>query len=143
MHENIKIYSKQAVVILITAGVVVALCVWIFSFLYGHSRHFSSVGPERNVPLPKEVAVTLTRDGFKPQTVTLAVGGAVRWSNQSGSNNASVNSDDYPTNRLFPELNLGKFSAGSTLVHIFTHAGTYTYHNQFSHTQTGTIIVHQ
>jgi plastocyanin len=92
-------------------------------------------------PLPQINTVTLTKNGFSPEKVTIRKGAAAKWINNSGTDNASVNSDDYPTNRRFPELNLGKISNGSAVAHIFTTAGTYTYHNQFNPKQKGIIVV--
>ena len=92
-------------------------------------------------PLPQINAVTLTKNGFTPSKIEIHKGTAVRWINNSGTDNASVNSDDYPTNQRWPELNLGKFNNGAGLAHIFTSTGTYTYHNQFKPKQKGTIVV--
>ena len=91
--------------------------------------------------LPKEVTVLLTDNGFEPEVVEIEKGGAVRFTNNSSAEKASVNSDDYPDNKKFPELNLGVFGKGSTLVHIFMAPGTFTYHNQFNPENTGTIVV--
>jgi plastocyanin len=90
--------------------------------------------------LPKEQTVSLTKEGFSPQSVTVNVGDAVRWFNNSGGD-ATVNSDDYPTNKLYKELNLGVFKSGATLVLILNKPGTYTYHDHFHPTRKGTIIV--
>lgn len=92
-------------------------------------------------PLPQINTITLTKNGFTPAKTMIKKGTAVKWINNSGTDNASVNSDDYPTNLLFPELNLGKINQGSAVAHIFTTAGTYTYHNQFNPKQKGTIVV--
>lgn len=100
-----------------------------------------SVGPLSNMPMPKEVTITLTDQGFTPSEVTIRKGMAVRWINNSTLDKASVNSDDYPTNRLYPELNLGQFNRGSSLVHVFKNNAHYTYHNQFNPKQIGTITV--
>ncbi|HWY79150.1 MAG TPA: hypothetical protein VNW29_02215, partial [Candidatus Sulfotelmatobacter sp.] len=69
--------------------------------------------------LPKEVTVTLNKDGFIPQVVTINTGSAVRWKNESGSQQ-TVNSDNYPTNQLHRELNFGVFSNGSSVTYTFT-----------------------
>jgi hypothetical protein len=90
--------------------------------------------------LPEESLVLLSDGGFAPKEITIKTGMAVRWRNGMNTE-ASINSDNYPTNRLYPELNLGRFKTGQTLVHIFTKAGTYTYHNQMNKDQTGTVIV--
>jgi len=91
-------------------------------------------------PLPKEANITLDKNGFSPNTVTIQVGSAVRWKNESGEKQ-TVNSDNYPTNQLYRELNFGVFSNGSSVTHTFTTPGTYGYHNQFHPKQTGKITV--
>jgi plastocyanin len=100
----------------------------------------STNSAQRPVVLPKEVTVRLTKSGFEPKTVTINAGNAVRWVNESGKD-ATVNSNDYPTNRLYKALNLGTFGKGSTLSLIFTKAGTYGYHNQFNAKNTGSVTV--
>lgn len=87
-----------------------------------------------------ETLVTYTQDGFSPQTVTIPINSSVMFRNLS-STTASVNSDDYPTNKLYPELNLGIFKKNQNLIVRITKAGIYTYHNQLNPKQTGKIIV--
>jgi len=91
-------------------------------------------------PLPKEVTINLDKNGFSPNQVTIKVGTAVRWKNESGAQE-TVNSDSYPTNQLHKELNFGVFNNGSSVVYTFTKPGTYGYHNQFHHEQVGKVIV--
>ncbi len=91
-------------------------------------------------PLPKMAVVTLSKDGFSPKTVTIAVGSAIRWKNISGSQQ-TVNSDTYPTNQLHRELNFGLFNSGSSVTYTFMKPGTYGYHNQLNPKQKGEIIV--
>lgn len=91
-------------------------------------------------PLPKEVMITLDKDGFSPKEVTIHMGDAVRWKNESGDKQ-TVNSDEYPTNQLHRELNFGVFANDSSVVYTFKQTGTYGYHNQFHPEQKGTIIV--
>lgn len=138
-EEHKKIVSPAVlfvVLLLLTVGSV-------FVFLFTHQKHQPTAvnGRVSGGPLPRESMVVLSDSGFRPQTLTISKGTSVRWYNQSGSDNASVNSDNYPTNRLYPELNLGKFAKGQTLAHIFTTPGTYTYHNQYQPSDKGTIIV--
>lgn len=91
--------------------------------------------------MPTINTVTLHDDGFDPPSLTIQAGTAVKWVNGASAANASVNSDNFPTNRLFPELNLGKFMKNQTLIHIFKNAGIYTYHDQFHPEFTGKIVV--
>lgn len=104
------------------------------------SSQHTSQKVTKHTPLPKEITVTLDKNGFSPKEVTIAVGSAVRWKNVSGKQQ-TVNSDNYPTNQLHKELNFGIFNSGSSVVYTFTTPGTYGYHNQFHHEQQGKIIV--
>ncbi len=99
----------------------------------------SSAQPTTEAPA-KEAMVTLTKDGFSPQTVTIKVGTKVTWTNKSGDI-ATVNSDPHPQHTAYPSLNLGEFNDGETLSFIFTKPGTYGYHNHLNPTSTGTVTV--
>jgi len=111
-----------------------------FLLLVNDSSKKTSINNKQAAPLPKEVTVTLDKDGFKPSTVTVKTGTAVRWKNISGDRQ-TVNSDAYPTNQLHKELNFGIFNSGSSVVYIFKTSGIYGYHNQLHHEQTGEVIV--
>jgi len=86
--------------------------------------------------------VTLTSAGFNPQTLTIKTGERVVWLNNSGVV-GTVNSDNYPTNLLYPFLNFGQFNNGSSFSTVFSKPGTYTYYNFLSQnrSQKGTVIV--
>ena len=124
---------------LILLGLLVVLIAGFF-LLNGVNKNQSKTQTHQSTPLPKEVTVTLDKNGFAPNVVTIKVGTAVRWKNISGDKQ-TVNSDNYPTNQLHKELNFGIFNSGSSVVYIFKTAGTYGYHNQLHHEQTGKIIV--
>ncbi len=140
MNPNkLKLLAIGALVLVVLVGIA-----------YSWNRNAKSVATtptETNKPqtlsaeVPKEDGVTLTDKGFEPASLTVKKGMAVRWTNKSTMPKSSVNSDDYPTNKLYPELNLGLFNVNSTLVHIFDKPGTYGYHNQFKPEQKGTIVV--
>lgn len=93
-----------------------------------------------NTVLAKEQLITLGKNGFTPNEITIKIGTAIRWKNVSGKPQ-TVNSDNYPTNQLHKELNFGVFNNNSTVMYIFTKTGTYGYHNQFHHEQEGKVIV--
>jgi len=95
------------------------------------------------VPLqPDQVLVTITRTGFDKPVLTEPVGSWVLWLNCSGVA-ASVNSDPYPTNGYWPWLNLGQVPANvDSVVEVqLATAGTFTYHNEFTPSQTGKLVV--
>jgi plastocyanin len=107
---------------------------------YGASARQKKLGTIDRT-MPKETVIELRDTGFDPPTATITKGMAVKWINNASGAYASVNSDTYPTNKLFPELNLGKFMKGQTLIHTFKTPGTYTYHDQFHPEHKGTIVV--
>lgn len=84
--------------------------------------------------------VKVTASGFVPQTLTVNAGSRVVWFNETDED-ATVHSDDHPTHRLYPELNAGQFSKGTSVQTVLTKPGTYTYHNHLNPSQKGTIIV--
>lgn len=84
------------------------------------------------------VTIVLTDSGFVPKDITVKAGTRVIWRNSSGKA-ASVNSDDHPTHRLYPFLNLGEFPDGSSVQVVFDKAGKYGYHNHYNASETGTI----
>jgi plastocyanin len=123
--------------ILIIVVIIIGVIVW-KDIKSAHTTATS--GSSHREPLPKEVIITLTKNGFSPSQVTIKVGTAVRWKNESGSQQ-TVNSDNYPMNQLHRELNFGAFNNDSSVVYIFTKPGTYGFHNQFHHEQEGKITV--
>lgn len=86
-----------------------------------------------------QVSVILTQNGFEPKELKIKAGTRVIWANKSGGS-ATVSSDDHPTHLLYPILNLGEFSNGSSLQAIVASPGTYTYHNHLNPDQKGTIV---
>lgn len=123
---------------------VIAILVILGGYYYLNNLKPSHISQKNNSAkkpvLPKEVTVTLDKNGFSPSVVTIEVGSAVRWSNMSGDKQ-TVNSNDYPNNQLHRELNFGVFNNDSSVVYKFTKEGTYGYHNQFKPEQKGEIIV--
>lgn len=78
--------------------------------------------------------------GFVPQNITVKAGTTMVWINKSGKA-ATVSSDDHPTHKLYPFLNLGEFPSSSSLQVVFDKAGTYSYHNHLNASETGTVTV--
>lgn len=123
----------------ITIGLLGASSFWLKDEANPNS---SSALKKENTMVPKEITVTLDKNGFSPKEVTINKGVAVRWRNKSGKQQ-TVNSDNYPTNQLHKELNFGVFNNESSVIYIFTKEGTYGYHNQLNPDQKGTIVVKQ
>ena len=82
--------------------------------------------------------VVLTDSGFVPKDITVKAGTRVVWINKN-IRTATVSSDDHPTHRLYPFLNLGELSDGSFVQVVVEKAGKYSYHNHLNASETGTI----
>ena len=78
--------------------------------------------------------------GFVPKDITIKPKTTVIWINKSGKV-ATVSSDDHPTHRLYPFLNLGEFPSSSYLKVVFDKTGKYSYHNHNDASQAGTVTV--
>lgn len=96
--------------------------------------------PNNQAAKLKEEFVTLSKSGFEPQNITIAQNTRVIFLNKSGTD-ATVNSDNHPTHKLYPELNLGMFSNNSSVQTVFANSGNYTYHNHLNPGQKGQIVV--
>lgn len=89
----------------------------------------------------KDATVTVDSSGFSPATLTIKVGTRVIWTNKSGSD-ITVNSDEHPTHRLYPELNrVGPIPNASSATLVLDKPGTYKYHDHFNPSHTGTVVV--
>ena len=86
------------------------------------------------------VTITADSSGFSPATLTIKTGTRVNWTNRSGTD-ISVNSAEHPTHRLFRELNIGHVPNDSNASVVFDKPGTYNYHNHYSPSQAGTVVV--
>jgi len=93
-----------------------------------------------NIKYVSTEKVMLTSSGFQPQTLTIKSDTRIVWINRSGTV-GTVNSDNYPTNLLYPFLNFGQFKNGSSFSTVFQKPGTYTYYNFSKPSQKGKIIV--
>lgn len=88
----------------------------------------------------EEKKITVTKNGFAPQTLKIKAGTKVTFVNNSGSA-ISVNSNPHPTHTLFPFLNIGVINDGASASVTFDKTGTYTYHNHLNPSQTGEVVV--
>ncbi|KKU01651.1 MAG: Blue (Type 1) copper domain protein [Candidatus Amesbacteria bacterium GW2011_GWA1_46_35] len=123
----------------ILGGVAVLAVIGVGAVFLGRSSQPTSQPTQSESSTP---AVVLTASGFAPQSVTVAVGTKVTWTNNSGAT-ATVNSVNHPTHLAYSPLNLGSFGGGETLSLVFDRPGTYKYHNHLNASQTGVVVVDQ
>lgn len=88
-------------------------------------------------PVPIEILVTLTPNGFVPDVIMIAPNTKITWVNKSATL-ATLASDPQD---LHPELNLGDFDQNASVSYTFFNAGRYNYQNSKIPSQKGTIVV--
>ncbi len=79
-------------------------------------------------------AVRIADFAFTPATTTVAVGTRVTWTNRQPDIQHTVTADD-------GSFGSKPLSTGSSFSHVFTIAGTYSYHCSIHTDMTGTVIV--
>lgn len=103
---------------------------------------------------PMLATITLSSSGFSPASITIAKGGTITWTNQSGSP-MWVASAMHPTHVVYDNTDLEKHCAagytgptpfdqckpGTTYSFTFNEVGTWGYHNHSNASQFGKIIV--
>jgi plastocyanin len=148
MKEVEKMNSKLLIIVIIT--LIVALGA--FTFL-GNKKTNPTTSTRQPEPIKsqqttsaetetnKQVTnVILGGSSFVPKDIAVKAGARVVWINKSGKA-ATVNSDDHPTHRLYPFLNLGEFANATTVQVVVEKPGKYSYHNHLNPSETGTITV--
>lgn len=101
--------------------------------------------------------ITLTDEGFSPNTVTVSVGDTVRFLNQS-SRGMWIGADEHPTHTEYDGTSTREHCAdgqaingtfdqcsqvpvGEMWEYTFTKAGTFGYHNHVGASSKGTVVV--
>lgn len=84
--------------------------------------------------------IVFTNDGFERQSYTSKAGEAVTVRNDSDID-LEFSSDDHPTHRDNPELNMDVLGAGESGTFTPDGAGTYEFHDHINDQYTGTLTV--
>lgn len=84
--------------------------------------------------------ITYTDSGFEPATVTVKSGSKIKIVNGSQAE-IEIASDPHPTHTNNPELNTEDIEPGATATITVTTVGTWGYHNHYSPTKKGSLIV--
>lgn len=151
-HKKTSKYDKgsrwQWILLYVVIGTVVyGIIYFIFAqkdrYTYTQTGQYPSTSQQKTeaaTDAAEEVTITLTKNGWSPETLTIKAGQVVTWVNTSG-HDATVNSDPHPTHTDYLPLNLGGFSNGQALSLAFPKKGTYGYHDHLNPRNKGTIIV--
>ena len=84
--------------------------------------------------------ITFTNDGFSPNSLTVKKGATVTVKNSS-SVDVQFSSDDHPTHRLDPEINLEVLEPGQSASFVAKTVGTHGFHDHIDDSKVGTLIV--
>lgn len=84
--------------------------------------------------------ITYTDNGFSPSTLTVKAGDTITIKNDAESP-VQFSSDDHPTHREHPEINMQVLQPGGERQLTIAEPGTYMYHDHLDPNHTGTIIV--
>ncbi len=96
--------------------------------------------PAANSNTSQTESVSITSQGFSPQSVTVKAGTIVTWTNNS-LGTARVASDPHPTHTDLPGLDSGILNPGASYSFTFIQIGRWGYHDHLSPSVTGTVIV--
>lgn len=88
-------------------------------------------------PIPVEILITVTPNGFVPDVIMIAPNTKITWVNKSGTT-ANVSSDPQNT---YTQLNLGDFGQNASMSLVFPTDGRYHYFNDKNPSQKGTLVV--
>lgn len=92
-------------------------------------------------PNPSErMTVTITSNGFEPSTLTVKKNTVITVKNESGRT-AQFASNEHPSHRDNPEMNIKTLAPGESDSYTATAVGKWGFHDHFDETQTGTITV--
>lgn len=84
--------------------------------------------------------VTITKTGFSPKDITIAVGETVIWANSDTADH-TVNSAPHPTHTSYPPLNLDTIKPGEKKSLAFPKPGVYKYHDHLNPSLFGSVTV--
>lgn len=90
---------------------------------------------------PVEAAtITFTNSGFSPSTITVKKGTVVTVVNSSDTE-VQFSSDNHPTHRENPEMNLSEIGPGEKASFTADTVGTHGFHDHIDDSKTGTLVV--
>ena len=142
--------KPQAVVVVVAALLIMAaigLLIWVLS----HSTPSSTDSTQETTQTSQSTSdnkastadtatITFTESGFSPSTLTVKSGTVVTVVNNS-SRSVQFSSDDHPTHREDPEINMAVLAPGEKGTFTATTTGTHSFHDHLDDSKVGTLIV--
>src|SRR5579859_5220171 len=84
-----------------------------------------------NTANPTEAVISITANGFSPETISVAPGTVVSFTNLDTAPHL-IASDPYPNNNLLPSLISPALLKDESYAFIFDKVGTFTYHDNLN-----------
>jgi plastocyanin len=84
--------------------------------------------------------ITFTNDGFTPETLTVKTGTVVTVKNES-SDPVQFSSDNHPTHREDPEINMKTLAPGESGTFTAKTVGKHGFHDHMDDSKTGVLVV--
>lgn len=84
--------------------------------------------------------ITFTDQGFTPREITVKKGTKITVVNSSNTD-VQFSSDEHPTHRDNPEMNLKTLAPGESASYTAETVGTHPFHDHIDESKTGTVIV--
>src|SRR5579872_6319997 len=101
------------------------------------SATLSATGAPTATPIPVEILITITPNGFVPDVIMISPNTKITWVNKTPFT-ATIASD--PQNAYTP-LNLGDVGQNASVSLIFPKDGRFNYENAKNASQKGTLVV--
>lgn len=129
--------------LLVTVGIAVALAAGVYFFVGSRGGGGDNMLGGGTLGVYENAAATIVRtnDGYEPQDVTIKVGEAVSFVNESDEYHWPA-SDVHPTHTIYSEFDPdAPVGPGETWTFVFTEAGAWKYHDHIRANLRGTITV--
>ena len=136
--ETSKKKSKKLVIgLVVIALIITASLLWLFAIAE------EETSPEQFTEELETISISITQDGFLPETMLITQGQTVTWVNESDEPHW-IASNPYPTSDDFPELNSEEpINLGDSYTFTFEETGEFKYHDRLDPETNGTIIVEE
>lgn len=122
-----KIVGVMVVAVILIAVIATAVAVW--------PQKDSDITPAESsqnadsIADSTQAAIEITDEGFSPQTINVAVGTTVTWTNKS-TDLRTVSTDPHPAHTQLKDFGGKELLQNETYSYVFKKAGTFTYHDE-------------
>ncbi len=143
--------SRAMLAIIVIVALIIFAAIAALMVTYTSQAPTTTQNEQTNTPSPSatdndtasttdSATISFTNDGFSPATLTVKKGTKVTVVNNS-SDPVQFSSDDHPTHREDPEINMDELQPGESGSFTVTTVGTHGFHDHIDDRHAGTLIV--